>query len=145
MGLIAVVVLMGAYSDTDNSGYAYQVNIHENLDSANPVKANIYVPNDKAIVTMKLETERYQMYGTTGYVDDINQGNHNHIMLNEITKWDYPKNLSIKINGQVLKTFNDEQINTEIDLPKLQVGWNAIEFSAESDGRINVSIFVTAK
>jgi len=145
LGIAVVALGYNSFARSDvqqNTQYAYQINIHENLDSANPIKANIYIPN-KAKAIMKLETERYQMYGTVSYVDDIRDGNHDHIMLNEITKWNYPKNLSIKINGKEVKTFKEERINTEIELSRyLKSGWNTIEFYSESDGRVNASIFV---
>lgn len=142
--LLIVIILVGADSN-NTTQYAYQINVNQNLDSANPIKTNIYVL-DNATAIMKLETERYQMYGTTSYVDDVNQGNHDHVMLNEITKWNYPKNLSIRVNGKEIKVFNDEQVNTEIVLSQyLKTGWNTIEFYSESDGRINASIFVQVK
>lgn len=150
--IMIIIILLGTYAFARHNNvqnisqqYVYQVNIHENLDSANPIKTNIYIPDDVTVI-MKLETERYQMYCTTSYVDDINQGNHDHIMLNEITKWNYPKDLSIRVNGNEVKTFNDEQVNAEIVLSQyLKIGWNTIEFHSESDGRINASIFVQTK
>lgn len=142
---VAIVLLVTNGFATQNAQYVYQINVHENIDSANPVKANIYIPS-RATVIMKLETERYQMYGTTSYVDDIRDGNHDHIMLNEITKWNYPRNLSIEVNGKKIKTFAEEKINTEITLSQyFKTGWNEIIFYAESDGRINASIFVQVR
>lgn len=139
---VVVVLIQNSFATPQDTQYAYQVNIHENIDASNPVKTNIYIPG-KATAIMKLETERYQMYGTVSYIDDIRDGNHDHIMFNEITKWNYPQNLRIKVNEEKVKTFKEEKINTEITLSEyLKPGWNTIEFYSESDGRINASIFV---
>lgn len=142
---VVVVLIQNSFATPQDTQYAYQVNIHENIDASNPVKTNIYIPG-KATAIMKLETERYQMYGTVSYIDDIRDGNHDHIMFNEITKWNYPKYLGVKVNDKDVIVYLEEKLDTELGLtPYLKPGWNTIEFYSESDGRINASIFVQIK